>query len=98
MRGNPPFPLLGIDSDNDSAFLDGHLKRYCAAQKISFTRCRPYKKNNRAHVEQKNWPAVRKLVEYERYASSEALAPLGTIYADWQRLLNFFQPVRKLLS
>jgi len=62
IRGRLPFPLLGIGSDNDSAFLNGNLIRYFKAQKITFTRCRPYKKNDQAHVEQKNWSAVRKLV------------------------------------
>jgi len=98
MRGRLPFPLLGLDSDNDSAFLNGNLLRYCKDHKITFTRCRPYKKNDQAHVEQKNWSAVRKLVGYERYTSREAKEVLEAIYADWRLLLNFFQPVRKLVS
>ncbi|MCS7241022.1 MAG: transposase family protein, partial [Candidatus Bipolaricaulota bacterium] len=98
LRKALPFPLLGIDSDNDSAFLNANLSRYCEAQKITFTRCRPYKKNDQAYVEQKNWSAVRKLVGYGRYESPEALAILKAIYADWRLFLNFFQPVRKLVS
>ncbi|MEM1907689.1 MAG: transposase family protein [Thermosphaera sp.] len=95
IRRKLPFPLLGIDSDNDSAFLNGNLTRYCAAQRITFTRCRPYKKNDQAHVEEKNWSAVRKLVGSARYESAEALALLRAIYADWRLFLNFFQPVRE---
>jgi len=77
-----PFPLLGIDSDNDSAFLNEHLVDYCEEEKISFTRCRPYRKNDQAHIEQKNWTAVRQLIGYERYESEEALKLLEEIYED----------------
>ena len=69
IRGRLPFPLLGIDSDNDSAFLSGHLVRWCEEAHIEFTRCRPYRKNDQAHIEQKNWVAVRQLIGYERYQS-----------------------------
>ena len=86
MRGRLPFPLLGLDSGSD-AFLNWNLTRYCQTQKITFTRCRPGK-NDQAYVEQKNWSAVRKRVGYERYTSQEAR----------EALLNFFQPLRKLLS
>ena len=91
-----PFPLLGIDSDNDSAFLNGLLVGYCEQNDIAFTRCRPYKKNDQAHIEQKNWTAVRKLIGYDRYASKEALRLLEKVYKDWRLLVNYFQPVRKL--
>ena len=50
-----PFRLQGIDSDNGSEFINDHLYRYCQAQGIQFTRCRPYKKDDNAHIEQKNW-------------------------------------------
>jgi hypothetical protein len=98
MRKRLPFPLRGIDSDNDSAFLNAHLYRYCTDEKIEFTRSRPYKKNDQAHVEQKNWCVVRQLVGYRRYESREAWALLEAIYADWRRYVNFFQPVRKLVA
>jgi len=97
MRSRLPFPLLGIDSDNDSAFLNGDLLRYCKDNKITFTRCRPYKKNDQAHVEQKNCLAVRKLVGYDRYTGQKAKGVLETIYRDWRLLVNFFQPVRDLV-
>jgi len=75
----------------------GDRIRYTTAHKITFVRCRPCKKNDQAHVEQKNWSAVRKLVGYERCISQEAREVLETIYCDWRLFLNFFQPMRKLL-
>ena len=85
-----PFPLLGIDSDNDSAFINANLLWYCQKERITFTRCRPYKKNDQTYVEQKNWTAVRKLVGYERYTSPEARELLERIYRDWCLFVNFF--------
>jgi hypothetical protein len=67
LRERLPFPLLGIDSDNDASFINDHLRRYCQKEQITFTRSRPYKKNDQAHVEQKNWSMVRQLVGYDRY-------------------------------
>jgi hypothetical protein len=98
LRERLPFPLLGIDSDNDSAFINDNLFRYCQQEKITFTRSRPYKKNDQAHVEQKNWSVVRRLIGYERYESNEALALLRAIYQDRQLYVNFFQPVLKLIG
>ena len=98
MRRNLPFPLLGIDSDNDSAFINDNLFRYCKQEQITFTRSRPYKKNDQAHVEQKNWSAVRQLIGYDRYESEEALALMRQIYQDWRLYINFFQPVLKLVK
>ena len=98
MRQRLPFPLLGIDSDNGSEFINDHLHRYCLSEQITFTRSRPYKKNDQAHVEQKNWTAVRQWVGYERYESPEALALLQAIYADLRLFVNFFQPVMKLVD
>jgi len=91
-----PFPLRGIDSDNDSAFLNAHLSRYCREEEIEFTRSRPYTKNDQAHVEGRNWSVVRQLVGYRRYESQAALDLLEAIYADWRLVVNYFQPVRKL--
>lgn len=98
LRQRLPFPLLGIDSDNDSAFINDNLYRYCKAEKITFTRSRPYKKNDQAHVEQKNWTAVRRLIGYDRYESEQASALIETIYHDWRFYVNFFQPVLKLVQ
>lgn len=74
-----PFPLFGLDSDNDSAFVNGNLTRYCLAQKITFTGSRRYKKNDQARVEKKNWSAVQKLMGYARYDFPETRAVLGAI-------------------
>jgi len=93
-----PFPLLGIDSDNDSAFLNWAIKGYCDKNEITFTRCRPYKKNDQAHVEQKNWAVVRQLIGYDRYEEKEATAVLQAIYDDYRVYVNFVQPVRKLID
>jgi hypothetical protein len=98
LRQRLPFPLLGIDSDNDSAFINDNLYRYCKDEEITFTRSRPYKKNDQAHVEQKNWTAVRRLIGYDRYESDQALALFEAIYHDWRLYVNFFQPVLKLVE
>jgi hypothetical protein len=59
LRLRLPFPLLGLDSDNGSEFINDTLYRYCRTEQITFTRSRPYQKNDQAHVEQKNWSVVR---------------------------------------
>ena len=93
-----PFRLLGIDSDNGSEFINDTLYRHCLAEQITFTRCRPYRKNDQAHVEQKNWSVVRKLVGYDRFETEAELQLLEVIYADWRLYVNFFQPVVKLVE
>jgi hypothetical protein len=98
LRLRLPFPLPGIDSDNDSAFINDNLYRYCQQEKITLTRSRPYKKNDQAHVEQKNWSVVRRLIGYDRYESTQALHLLQTIYQDLRLYINFFLPVLKLVS
>ncbi|QAA75905.1 MAG: Mobile element protein [Candidatus Bipolaricaulis sibiricus] len=98
IRERLPFPLRGIDSDNDSAFLNAHLYPYCQREGIQFTRSRPYKKNDQAYVEGKNWCVVRQLVGYHRYESQEACDLLAAIYADWRLMVNYFQPVRNLIA
>ena len=98
MRQRFPFPLLGIDSDSGSEFINYHLYNYCQDEKITFTRARPYKKNDQAHVEQRNWTVVRQVVGYARYESSEALILLNVIYDDLRLFVNFFQPVMKLVN
>jgi len=91
-----PFPLLGLDSDNGGEFINQHLYAYCQRKKITFTRSRPYKKNDSAHVEQKNWSVVRRLVGYERYNSKAALEKLNHLYSLVRLYGNFLQPVMKL--
>ena len=98
MRHDLPFPLLGLDSDNGSEFINDNLYRYCVDEQITFTRSRPYQKNDQAHVEQKNWSVVRHTVGYDRLESPEELALLTAIYADLRLYINFFQPVLKLIA
>ena len=96
MRQDLPFALLGIDSDNGGEFINDLLYRYCRNEHITFTRSRPFQKNDQAHVEQKNWSVVRRLIGYDRLESQEQLALLQNIYQDWRLYVNFFQPVLKL--
>jgi hypothetical protein len=98
VRDQLPMPLLGIDSDNGAEFINAHLLRYCQKNHLTFTRCRPYKKNDQAHIEQKNWSVVRRLVGYDRYESAQALAHLQALYQVLRFYLNFFQPVTKLVG
>jgi len=76
-----PFPILGIDSDNGSEFINHHLFEYCKANKITFTRSRSGNKNDGAHVEQKNWTHVRELVGYLRFDTDKELLVLNEIWA-----------------
>lgn len=92
------FPLKGIDSDNGSEFLNGHLLRYCQREQLTFTRCRPYHKDDQAHVEQKNWTVVRQLIGYERYEGAEVCAQLNRIYALLHVYVNGYLPVMKLIG
>ena len=97
MRQALPFRLQGIDSDNGSEFLNHHLVRYCRGQQIQFTRGRPYKKDDNAHIEQKNWTHVRKLIGWDRYDSPAAVGLLNDLYRNELRLMmNLFQPSVKL--
>lgn len=96
LRQRLPFPLLGLDSDNGSEFINQHLYTYCLREHITFTRSRPYKKNDSAHVEQKNGNVVRRLVGYDRYTTREALEQLNGVYRILRLYLNFFQPVLQL--
>jgi len=93
-----PFPLLGVDSDNGSEFINQHLVRFCRDREIQFTRSRPYKKDDNAHIEQKNWTHVRKLLGWDRYDSLQALDGLNDLYRNELRLMmNLFQPTVKLV-
>ena len=98
VRRRLPFALLGIDSDNGSEFINHTLLRYCTVHSITFTRCRPYKKNDQCHVEQKNGAVVRPLVGYARYAGDAAVSYLNRLYALHRLCVNFFEPSMKLVS
>jgi len=99
VRAQLPFPLLGIDSDNGAEFINDQLWKYCRKEKIQFTRSRPYMKKDNAHIEQKNWPLVRKILGYDRFDTDYQLLLMNNLYDNELRLfLNFFQPTLKLES
>ena len=93
-----PFGICGIDSDNGSEFINTHLLRYCTEAKITFTRSRPYRKNDNCFVEQKNYSIVRRAVGYRRYDTPPELEALNDLYAVLRLYTNFFQPVMKLIE
>jgi hypothetical protein len=91
-----PFLLLGLDSDNGSEFINNHLFAWCSEQEITFTRSRPFRKNDNCYVEQKNWTVVRQAVGYLRYETPDHLAILAELYRSLTPYVNFFQPQMKL--
>jgi len=93
-----PFSILGIDSDNGAEFINAHLLRYCKEEHITFTRSRPYRKNDSCFVEQKNWSVIRRTVGYARYDTDKELNTLNKLYGYLRLYVNFFQPVRKLIK
>lgn len=97
-RRRLPFPLLGLDTDNGGEFINHELVHYCKQQKITFTRSRSYRKNDQAHVEEKNGSVVRRLVGYDRYEGMGAWRALTALYEVLRLYINFFQPSMKLLS
>jgi transposase InsO family protein len=93
-----PFPILGVDSDNGSEFINDDLLRWCRQRKITFTRSRPGNKNDGCHVEQKNWAVVRTVVGYYRYDTASELLLLNEIWQLQSKLTNYFHPQQKLIS
>lgn len=97
-----PFALLGFDCDNGSEFLNWHLMSYLQKdrkQPIQFTRSRPYRKNDNAHVEQKNWTHVRHLFGYDRFDKPILVSLMNDLYKnEWCLYQNYFVPTQKLLS
>ena len=93
-----PFPILGVDSDNGSEFINHHLLIWCEKRQITFTRSRPGNKNDGCHVEQKNWAIVRIVVGYHRYDTTAELLLLNRIWALQSQLTNYFYPQQKLIS
>lgn len=99
MRDALPFTLKGLDSDNGSEFINAHLFKYCVKNKIKFTRGRPYKKNDNAHIEQKNWTHVRRILGWARFETPQLLDAINDLYRNELRLfMNLFQPTVKLLT
>ena len=91
-------PLLGLDSDNGSEFINQSLYDYCRQNGITFTRSRSYKKNDSCHVEQKNWSIVRRTIGYDRFSSKAAFQTLDDVYILLRLYINYFQPVLKLVG
>jgi len=98
LRERLPFPLLGVDSDNGSEFMNNHLIRYCEGEHLTFTHARPYRKNDNCFVEQKNYTAVRHMVGYFRYDTQDERALLNRIYTAHRLYFNFFLPQMKLVE
>src|SRR5262249_32659019 len=91
-----PFPLLGIDSDNGSEFINEHLLAWCLQQQITFTRSRPQNKNDGCHVEQKNWDIARRTVGYWRYDTPGEIELLNRIWPVLSPLINLSPPQQNL--
>ena len=98
IRKRLPFPLRGLDSDNGSEFVNNELLRYCQQERITFTRARPYRKNDNCYVEQKNYSVVRQTVGYQRFDTTAELMVLKQLYLTLRLYTNFFQPTMKLKS
>jgi hypothetical protein len=93
-----PFPIRGLDCDNDSAFINHHLLRWCEQRQVVFTRSRPYWKNDNCHVEQKNGHVVRRFVGHARYDTEQALAVLAELERKVALFVDFFKPTQKLVQ
>jgi len=98
IRERLPFPLLGLDSDNGSEFINENLASWCQREHVTFTRSRPYKKNDNCYVEQKNGAVVRRIIGRDRYSSKEALEVLNRIYYLLRWKVNFLEPSMKLVA
>ncbi len=98
IRERLPFPLVGIDSDNGSEFINFHLVDYCSKEKITFTRGRPYRKNDGCYVEQENYTSARRNVGYMRYDTETELEILNELYDVLRLYGNFFLPQAKLIE
>lgn len=98
MRGASPFAILAYDPDNGSEFINWHLVKFCEKNHLTLTRSRPYKKDDQAHIEQKNYTHVRKLIGYDRYDTQQAVDAMNDLYRNELRLyMNLFMPSVKLL-
>jgi len=93
-----PGQVISLHADNGSEFMNGHLVRFCHARGITFTRSRPYHKNDNAHVEEKNNSVIRKFVGYDRHDTQEEVDLLNRLYKALHLLVNWFLPSQKLLS
>ncbi len=94
-----PFDLKGLDSDTGSEFVNWHMVRWCKENNLSFTRSRPYYKNDNAYVEQKNHTHIKRWMGYRRYDTQKQLQMINDLYRNELRQFNnFFRPVMKITS
>jgi hypothetical protein len=93
-----PMPWLSLHTDNGGEFLNHILVPWCRDERIAFTRGRPYRKNDQAYVEQRNGAVLRRYIGYDRYGTRAAFAALKAVHEVLRLYVNFFQPVRKLVS
>jgi hypothetical protein len=98
VRRRAPIPVRELHSDNGGEFINELLYPYCQRRGITMTRGRPYKKNDQAYAEQKNWSAIRRLIGYDRYTSKVAMSKLQEVYDLLRLYTNYFQPLRKLVD
>src|SRR4030081_2500493 len=98
MRKLLPFALLGLDTDNDSVFMNDPVRDYCLAAGVEFTRCRPYRKHDQAWVEQQNGPVGRRAAGYRRFRGLGVVAVLAGLYGAMRLFVNVFQPSFKLAA
>jgi len=96
LRGVIPLPILGFDTDNDTVFINETVKAWCETSGVEFTRSRPYRKNDQAHIEQKNGAVVRRMVGCRRFEGLAAVAALARLYRPMRLFVNFFQPSFRL--
>jgi len=98
IRDRLPFPLLGLDSDNDNAFINAHLLAYCRTEHLTFTRSRDYRKNDQAHIEERNGTIIRRVIGHDRFEGEPTTAALNAVYAVLRLWINFFQPSMRLVA
>lgn len=98
LRERLPFPLCGLDADHDSAFINAHLIASCRTHRLTFTRSREYRKNDQAHVEERNGALIRRLIGSDRYEGEPATAAFNTASDVLQRWINVFQPTMRLVA
>lgn len=97
MRADLPFELKGLDSDNGEEFINWVLDKYCRDSNVQRFRSRPYKKDDQAHIEQKNWTHVRKLIGWDRYDTETAVDAMNDLYRkEWRLFCNLYLPSVKL--
>ncbi len=98
IAGQLPFPVRGFDSDNGTEFINSKILEWCAERKVTFTRSREYRKNDQAHVEEKNGSIVRKYVGYDRFEGKASLKILAKLHSLTRLYVNFFQPSMKIVG